>query len=333
MWGRNVIRNFGQLGALAAVVDTDTARAEELATPFGSDVATLSDVLGDASIEALAVVTPSDTHHRIGRAALIAGKHVFIEKPLARTAFEAASLVETAALHNRTLMVGHLMLFHPAYERARQMVEAGALGELRYVYANRAAFGRFRGADDALWDLMCHDLAVFLDIAQSDVDTLRVVGACPLFPQQAEFAHAHLRFDSGLEGHIFASRLHAFKEQRLVLVGDKGTLVLNDRAATPAEKLMFYDSPVPHDDHQMVGQVPPGKPVAYDAGEPLRNECQHFLDCVRSGHTPRSDGSQGRRVVELLAHGTESIRTFARSPALPTKPALGPRPAVSAHPV
>src|SRR5262245_60201721 len=227
-WGKNIIRNFATLNALAAIVDQDEATAQALCSEHGGTVATFEDVLANASIAAVAIATPAALHHKLAKAALEAGKHVFVEKPLALTLGDAEELVTIAERLDRRLMVGHLLQYHPAFLKLKELVREGRLGRLQYLYSNRLNLGKIRREEDILWSFAPHDLSMILSLVGHEPDCVESVGSYYLHQHIADVTTTHLSFPGGERGHVFVSWLHPFKEQKLVVVGTDAMAVFDD---------------------------------------------------------------------------------------------------------
>lgn len=300
-WGRNLVRNFAALGALAALCDSDPAALEDQGArhPRARRHRRMDDLLADPGVDAVAIVTPSPTHAPLARRALEAGKAVFVEKPLCLDLADAVALRDLATNRGLVLMVGHLLLFHPAFVALRARVEDGYLGDPRYIYSHRLTFRADTGADDAWWDLAPHDVAMILALAGGSPLRVSGGGTAAVHPQTVDTVVSQLEFPGGLAAHVFVSWVHPIKEQRLMVVGEGGTAVFDD-VLTGAKKLMLY----PHEVHWSGAQsrLERGEPVPipYPAGEPLAQECRHFIDCVDSGRTPLADGDEGCRVLAVL---------------------------------
>lgn len=318
-WGRNLVRDFAGLGALEAIVDTDAATAAALQERHGGRVLDFADALADPAIDGIVIAAPAARHYTLARAALEAGKHVYVEKPLALDMAQGRELAALAQVGGRVLMVGHLLRYHPAFVTLQRMVAEGRLGRLRYVYSNRLSFGILRREEDALWSLAPHDLSMILALAGEEPSTVTAFGAPTLHPTIADFAQVQLAFPSGLKGHVFCSWLHPFKEQRLVVVGEQGMLVFEDSAREPARKLRLFAHRVDWIDGipRAVKAGDEGEPVPYPDANPLQEECRHFLACMRDGTTPRTDSAEGLRVLSVLERA---------SAALSGAPAAAPRP-------
>ncbi|OHB63189.1 MAG: oxidoreductase [Planctomycetes bacterium RBG_13_60_9] len=298
-WGKNLVRVFSELGALKCVCDTDLSRQEALvfegAPPAFTD--NLDDVLGTADIRAVAVATPAVTHYQLVKKLLEAGKDVFVEKPLAMNARQGSELVELANQRSRILMVGHILLHHPAIVQLRKLIDEGVLGRILYCYSNRLNMGLIRTEENILWSFAPHDISVMLHLLGEEPVAVEADGQSYLTPGVVDVTLSRLEFKSGVTGHIFVSWLHPSKEQRLVVVGSEKMAVFDD---TAKEKLLLYPHRV-----DWAGRTP--KAVKAEAivvdlptAEPLKQECQHFLDCVDSRRAPVSDGQEGLRVLRVL---------------------------------
>jgi predicted dehydrogenase len=312
-WGQNLVRNFAALGALRLVCDpSENARARAAAIAPG--VATSSDfaaAFDGSDSEAVVIATPAETHHPLTLRALGAGKHVFVEKPLALTFEQGQQMREEADRRGRILMVGHLLEYHPAVLRLRELVADGTLGRVNYIYSNRLNFGKIRTEENALWSFAPHDIAVILRLVGESPIQVTCSGGSYVTPNLADVTISCLQFATGLRAHIFVSWLNPFKEQKLVVVGDRRMAVFNDTA--PAEqKLVLYDQRVDLENRQPVLQKGEMQPIPLDGGEPLRRECEHFLDCVRTGERPLSDAASGLAVLRVLQGCQVSLQLNGR---------------------
>jgi UDP-2-acetamido-3-amino-2,3-dideoxy-glucuronate N-acetyltransferase len=307
-WGRNLVRNFAELGALAAVVDPNMTVASELAAKHGAVARSLEDVLADSSISGVAIAAPAALHAGLALKAFAADKHVFVEKPLALTVSDGEAMVAAASAANRQLMVGHLLQYHPAYIALRKLVHGGILGRLTYVYSNRLSLGKIRREEDVLWSFAPHDISMVLGLAGEEPEHVTAVAAPTLHSTIGDVCTVQFAFASGLKGHIFTSWLHPFKEHRLVVVGERGMAVFEDSQPDHARKLLLY----PHQISWAGGAPNPVKaeaqPIPYDmASEPLKAECQHFLDCIMTNTVPRTDGLEGLRVQRVLERASAAL--------------------------
>lgn len=306
-WGKNLARNFHQLDALAAIVDSDPSRQETMAKDYpqvavGGD---LSVVLDDASIQAVAIATPAETHSFLVAKCLAKGKHVFVEKPLCLDVDEGEELVRRAEEAGLTLMVGHLLHYHPAVIRLKAMVDEGQLGKLQYIYSNRLNLGKIRNEENILWSFAPHDVSVILGLTNEMPDWVTSFGGNYLQTQVADVTLSTLSFASGVKAHIFVNWLHPFKEQKLVVVGTEGMAVFND--VEPENKLLFYPHRI-HWEHRMpVPEKEDAQPIDFEGSEPLKNECAHFLEAARTGLTPVTHGREGLAVLSVLDACQQSL--------------------------
>lgn len=300
-WGRNLVRNFHGLGALHSIHDRDRGVQAELLDkhPGTSGAHSVSDVLNDPAVRGVAIASPASTHAQLVGEALLAGKDVFVEKPLALTATEGAELATLARERKRVLMVGHLLWYHPAVLKLESLIADGTLGRVQYIYSNRLNMGKLRREENVLWSFAPHDVSVILGLLGDMPEAVQAQGGNFLHQRIADTTLTLLAFASGVRAHIFVSWLHPFKEQKLVVVGDQKMAVFDDTAPWP-EKLQLYSHVV-----QWKGSVPVARKadaqfVELPEGEPLRNECGHFLECMHSRAAPRTDGEEGLRVLQVL---------------------------------
>ncbi len=311
-WGKNLVRVFAELEALAAIFDSDRARAADLAESHGVKIAEWSEILADPKIPAVAIAAPAAQHYALAREALRAGKHVFVEKPLALDVAEAKELGDLAEAGDLRLMVGHLLQYHPAFVMLKELVHEGRLGRLQYLYSTRLNLGKFRREENILWSFAPHDISMILSLIGEEPSHVFAIGASYLRQVNADVTTTHMHFPAGESAHVFVSWLHPFKEQKLIVVGDRGMAVFND--GEPWEsKILLY----PHEIAWRKGQPLPSKaeavPVKVVPNEPLKIECKHFLDCVASGVTPRTDGREGLRVLRVLQAAERSMADQSES--------------------
>lgn len=314
-WGKNLVRNFHQLGALAAVCEPSPA-GQEQARAIAGDVPLLSsfdEVLADSGLDGVVLATPAVTHFELTRRALLAGKDVFCEKPLALNYREADTLVRLAREKERILMVGHILEYHPAILALRQLVAAGELGTIRYLYSHRLNLGKIRREENILWSFAPHDIAVILRLTGDLPFQVIASGGSYIQPNVADVTMTQLGFDNGVSAHIFVSWLNPFKEQKLVVVGSRKMAVFDDVAKT----LLLYDQRVDLREGEPIPIKGEGLPVPFAADEPLRLECQAFLDAISSRQSPVTDGESGLRVLKVLQAAQRSLITNGQTILLP----------------
>ncbi|OKY73755.1 MAG: oxidoreductase [Desulfobulbaceae bacterium DB1] len=300
-WGKNLVRNFHNLGALHSVCDTnpDTLSAFLEQYPGIRGFSSFSQLLNDPDIEGIALATPAPTHANLAKQILLAGKDVYVEKPLCLSETEGIELNSLARVHQRVLMVGHLLWYHPVVLKLKELVDAGELGQLRYIYSNRLNMGLLRREENVLWSFAPHDISVVLGLAGEVPESVRAQGGNFLHKNIADTTVTLLNFASGIRAHIFVSWLHPFKEQKLVVVGEKQMAVFDDTAPWD-EKLQLYPHSVDWKGHVPVANKAEVHLVQVPQDEPLRAECAHFLECIETRQTPRTDGEEGLRVLNIL---------------------------------
>lgn len=318
-WGKNLVRVFAQLGALAVVHDPDPSAAAAMAEQHDVRAGALDEVLADPEVDAIAIAAPAAQHAELAVAGLEAGKHIYVEKPLALDVADAERVCDLADATGRTVMVGHLLQYHPVFLRLSEMVTDGTLGKLEYLYSNRLNLGRFRREENILWSFAPHDLSMILSLVGSEPSSVDAVGSWPLHREVADVTTTHLAFPGGERAHVFVSWLHPFKEQKLVVIGDRGMAVFDDREPW-ASKLSLYAHRVDWRDGVPEPVRAEAQSIAVKEVEPLEAECRHFLECVATGATPRTDGREGLRVLRVLSAAERSLGTSAgaSAPAAPS---------------
>ena len=298
-WGKNLVRNFYELGALGALCDSNQSLEGDYKKKY-KDVKFFTDyqaVLSDPNIQAVALATPAVTHYELAKAALEAGKDVIVEKPLAVDVKHGEELVKIAEAKGRILMVGHILRYHPAIHKLRELIQDGQLGKINYLYSNRLNIGKIRTEENILWSFAPHDISVILSLLNEMPSHVSCKGGEYLNSGVTDVTLSHFEFPSGVRAHIFVSWLHPIKEQKLVVVGSEKMAVFDD---TVEDKLVLYPHKVEWKNRIPTAVKAAGEVVALDNREPLRAECQHFLDCIESRKAPISDGREGLRVLRVL---------------------------------
>jgi len=318
-WGRNIFRNLKEMGLLRVACDFDpevidayssksTAALEDDGDSPPAAVrftTSFEELLGDPEIKAVVIATPAVSHYELVKKTLAAGKDVFVEKPLSLTVAEGAELVDLAERTQRILMVGHILQYHPAVMKLKELVRSGEIGKIQYIYSNRLNIGRFRTEENILWSFAPHDISVILMLVGEEPVSVSATGGDYLNKQVYDTTMTTLEFRDGMKGHVFVSWLHPFKEQKLVIVGSKAMVVFDD---VSAEKLFLY----PHTIEWRNGRIPVAmkaeyRVVPHDKGEPLRQELEHFMECIERREIPRTDGNEGLRVLRVLERAQFSI--------------------------
>ena len=311
-WGRNIVRNLSQLGALSAVSDAAPAVAGQFSVQYDVPARHLRDLLDDEDIEAVAIATPAALHADHARRALEAGKHVFVEKPLAMTFSEGRFLTDMARERDRVLMVGHVLRYHPVVRKLLQEVRAGRLGTVRHIYSRRLGLGKFRTEEDVLWSFAPHDVSIILALFGRLPRLVSAHGRAILNSHIADIARVHLDFSDGVTADLAVSWLNPVKEHKLVLIGSRAQAIFDDTAQW-SEKLQIFDHGI--DMSSGAVRVVKAEPVLVhvEEQEPLREECVHFLSCVAASKTPRTDGIEGLRVLSVLEAAAHSMALGGQS--------------------
>ena len=311
-WGKNLVRNFDQLAELVWLCDVDEDRRAELAQRYPSArvTADFDDVLSDGSIDAVVVATPVPTHHELARRALEAGKHVFVEKPPAMHGVEMEELCELAEERDRILMPGHLLLYHPGVRKLKELVDSGDLGDVLCVYGNRQNLGTIRTHENALWSLGVHDLSVLLFLIDEEPTELWAHGHAFLNPRVEDIVFCYLRFPSGKIAHLHLSWLDPHKIRRITVVGRDKMAVFDDME--PERKVTVYDK-APEEPTTTFGEWKTRTGDIYSpkvpTTEPLRLECQQFLQLIAGEGDPMRAARDGLMVVRALEQLQASLET------------------------
>jgi len=306
-WGKNLVRNFSELGALHTICDTDAKVLERLASqyPQVNAESEYRHVLLNKEIKGVVIASPAALHYAMAKEGLLSGKDVFVEKPLALTVKEGEELVKRAEEKNKVLMVGHLLEYHPAVVKLKELIDKGELGKINYIYSNRLNLGKFRTEENILWSFAPHDISIILLLLGEMPQEISAHGGHYLHQDIADVTLTTLSFKGGIRAHIFVSWLHPYKDQKLVVVGDRKMALFDD--TNPEDKLLLYSheiewvdrKPVPHQKQPQVIGVP--------ADEPLRLECQDFIECIKERRKPKVDGHKGLQVLEVLSCCQKSL--------------------------
>ena len=315
-WGKNLVRNFASLpdAELRYICDLDEDLRRGMAElyPRSRVIDDMNIALGDPEVDAVVVAVDVPLHHKIAKAALEAGKHAFVEKPLTLTAAEAKELIDLAAAKGLKLMVGHLLEYHPAINYMKDAIQEGTVGDSLYLYCHRVNLGVVRTVENAWWSLAPHDISVACYLFEAEPAGVSATGQAYLREGVEDVVFANLKFADGRMAHIHVSWLDPHKIRKITLVGSKKMVVFDDMEA--AEKIRLYDKAAEVKSSVVsyaeaitlrIGDILIPK---IPGGEPLRPECRHFLDCITNDLTPRSDGADGLRVVKVLEAGSESLK-------------------------
>jgi predicted dehydrogenase len=317
-WGPNLIRNFNSLPdvTVKTICDTSPDRLAHMKRLYPSIQKTVTDyeeLVGDPEIGAVAIATPVHLHHRLGMRSLEAGKHVFIEKPMASSVAQCRDLVNAARERKLTLMVGHTFIYTAAVRKIKQLLDSGELGDVLYIRSRRLNLGLYQKDINVAWDLAPHDLSIILYLFGDPPVSVNCQGKDHVAEGIEDVTNMSLHFTKGRFATIMSSWLDPNKVREMTIVGTKKMLVYND--IEPQEKIKIYDKRVevpPHYDTFAEFQYSYHYGDIYSPhlsqAEPLKLECQHFVDCIDSGKEPETSGMDGLHVVEILEGSTESLR-------------------------
>jgi len=316
-WGPNLIRNFFSLPEcrVKRVCDVEEARLAHMKKLYPSvqTTAAFEDLVKDEEIDAIVVATPVHLHHALGKMSLLAGKHTFIEKPMATSSADCEELVSLAAKKNLTLMVGHTFIYSAPVRRIKEIVDSGEIGEVQYISSRRLNLGLFQKDINVTWDLAPHDLSIILYLMGKPPDSIHCQGKAHYNQGIEDVTNMSLNFDNGGFAIVHSSWLDPNKVREMIIVGSKKMILYNDNE--PLEKIKIFDKRVevpPHYDtyaefhysyHYGDAYIPYLKQV-----EPLKVETKHFLDCIRNGESPETSGMDGLRVVQILEAASRSLR-------------------------
>ena len=304
-WGKNLIRNFYELGALASIFDPNIEIAEHYSKQYSVQNHSFSVIINDSNIEGVVLAVPAKHHAAMAIDAMKKGKHVFVEKPLAMNEAEATLMIKTAKENKVQLMVGHLLQYHPVFQKVKEIALDGEIGEINYIYSNRLSFGKVRTEEDVIWSFAPHDISMILSLANQEPEFITAHSTAMLQDNIADTATIHITFKSGLKSHISVSWLHPYKEQRLVVIGKKAMLVFDD--TKPWNEKLFIQ--------RYQAEINQGSPnlkkddlefIKVIEDEPLKNECQHFIDIVQNNIMPLTDEHEGLKVLKVLTSATLS---------------------------
>ena len=307
-WGKNLVRNFNEIGALRVICDQNPARESVVKKDYADArfCCDYASVIADEEIQAVALATPAAMHFQMAKEALEADKDVFVEKPLALTVPEGEELVRLAEQRQRVLMVGHILRYHPAVRELGRLIQNGDLGRIQYLYSNRLNIGKIRTEENILWSFAPHDISVMLALLNEEPCVVSCQAASYLSQNVPDVTMSQFVFRSGVQGHVFVSWLHPFKEQRLVVVGSAKMAVFDD---TAKNKLTLYPHKVEWKNRIPTAVKAEGQAVPIGEAEPLRQECVHFVKCIESRNQPTTDGKEGLRVLRILNACQKSLES------------------------
>jgi predicted dehydrogenase len=316
-WGPNLARNFDSIEGceVAWLCDADPAALDAVSAriPGARTTGDLADLLADDTLDAVVLATPVPTHAALAERVLAAGKHCFVEKPLGVSVAEAERAVAASEAAGRILMVGHLLEYHPGVAKLKEIADTGELGDIHYVYSNRLNLGKLRADENALWSLGAHDVSVLLHLLDEEPSEVQARGESYMRPPVEDVVFCYMRFPSGRAAHMHLSWLDPHKSRRFTVVGSKRMATFDDMDLE--RKVTVYDKGFDQDVHSYGEYITRSGDIwspRISNREPLRLECEHFVECIREGRTPRSDGATGLRVVRVLEAAQAQLDTTRR---------------------
>lgn len=298
-WGKNLARNFADLKVLHSICDHNLEKAQKIADNYKTQVHSWQEILANKDISAIAIATQAQTHYQLAREALQAGKHVFIEKPMAMSSEEVKDLCSLADKFQKKLMCGHLLQYHDAFISLKNMVLNGELGNVKYIYSNRLNLGKIYADQSVLWDLAPHDLSMTLSIVGNSNVTINHTSTQFIKHSIGDFSMLQLKFANGIKAHIFVSWLNPEKEQKFVVIGEKKMAIFND--LKPWEnKIAICHYDISESPNKTLTSNKNLEYLPITPSEPLKNECQHFIDCIINNKKPLTDGMESLNIMRIL---------------------------------
>lgn len=307
-WGKNLVRNFHELGVLKMICDPDSNLTKEFSKKYDVKSGTFEDILNNANIDAVAIAAPAFLHYEMAKKCIEKDKHVYIEKPLALNLEDANELVQISQNSNKVLMVGHLLQYHPVFCKLRDLVNESYFGEVKYVSSKRLSLGKVRFEEDVIWSFSPHDISMILSLINSTAKTVSAASSSILQDNIADIGEISITFENNVKAHISSSWLHPFKEHKLILIGKYKMAVFDDTEEWK-RKLKIYD--YNFENKHRVLNILKNEPYYIDVeeSEPLREECKYFIDIICSNKKQRTDAREGYEVLKVLSAASESIKS------------------------
>ncbi len=304
-WGKNLVRNFAEIGSLYAVCDPNLDLSSELSEKYKVHNLSFEQILEDSNIQGVVLAIPAPLHASFAIKVMNSGKHAYVEKPLAMNENEAIAMIQSSKENNVHLMVGHLLQYHPIYIKVKEMVKSKVLGDIHYIYSNRSSFGKIRTQEDVIWSFAPHDISMILALSEEKIDSVRAESKCIVQKDIADLAIINLTFSQGLKAHINVSWLNPYKEHRLVVIGSDGSLVFDD-TKNWKEKLAFFENEFKNFNNEICITQNNNSYIDVIESEPLSNECKHFMEVVNNDSHPLTNGYEGLKVLKVLSAASKS---------------------------
>lgn len=309
-WGKNIVRNYHELNSLYAICEIDSERREQLAQQY-PDVklyASYDELLADKNVAGIAIATPAQTHFELAKKSLEAGIPTYVEKPVTLNLKDAEELRILAEKKNLPFMVGHILEYHPAIVKMKELVEEGSFGEVKHIRCTRVNLGKIRDKENIWWSFAPHDLSIIFSLIDEDPEKMQAASFKPLKEGIDDTVYADLGFSSGKSAHIHVSWLEPIKLHQTVVVCEKAMIVFND--TLKEDKLMVYKYEYDNQTPNLTKESE--ESVQYEEGQPLRIECQHFMDCVKNKTTPRTDGKSASRIIRVIEYVDNELKSSSK---------------------
>ena len=303
-WGKNLVRNFSELGALYSVSDAIIETAKNYADQYQVKYLTFDETINDANIKGVVLTVPAKLHASMAIEAMNKGKHVFVEKPLALNEIDAKLMIETANENKVKLMVGHLLHYHPIFKEIKKIVEKGEIGKLEYIQSSRLSFGRYRTEEDIIWSFAPHDISMILALTNEKPNIVKCDSKSIIKENHSDIANIFIEFPSGLKSNISVSWINANKEVKLTVTGSSAMLIFDDLKPWE-EKLSLCSYDIKKTDNLININKSSLKFVEVLEEEPLKNECKHFIEVTKQNTQPLTDGNEGLEVVKVLSSASK----------------------------
>jgi UDP-2-acetamido-3-amino-2,3-dideoxy-glucuronate N-acetyltransferase len=309
-WGKKLVRSLYELGYLKSVCDSNPVLLNDLRKTYPDILITsdYKDLLKDKEIKGVLIALLAEMHFDFTKQAILSGKDVFVEKPLALKLTDAKELIRLAEKNKKILMVGHLLHYHSGFSKLKEIVRSGEIGKVRYIYSSRLSTGKIRAQENVIWSFAPHDISMMLSLVESKPESIFVKGHCIVQKNIEDIATINLEFVDNIKSHIFVSWLNPFKRQEFTVICEKKMIVFDDTKSWE-EKLQIYPHEVFHKDG--LTDIIKKKPVKIfiATSEPLKDECSHFIECIKNRQKPLTDGYEGFRVLEVLDIAQKSLNS------------------------
>ena len=299
-WGKNLVRNFYELGVLSSICDPNLSIANTFAKKYNVKNCSFAEILDDTNIKGVVLAVPAELHASMAIDVMNKGKHVFVEKPLALNETDAKLMIETSKKNNVKFMVGHLLHYHPIFKEIKKIVNDGQIGKLEYIQSSRLSFGRYRSEEDIIWSFAPHDISMILSLANEEPSIVKCNTKSIIKENHADIGNIFMEFPSGLKSNISVSWLNPNKEVKLVVTGSLAMLIFDDTKPWD-EKLTLYSYILEGSKQFSNLKKLSEKFIKIPEEEPLKNECQHFVNMLEGDQEPFTNGDEGMKVVEVLS--------------------------------